>query len=586
MSGLTLTNPSGTISVVTGGTPQIQQAPPAQPLVTLTQVLPQTSVTPDIINWNDIQGKPNFGTASLRDVPAAGDASLIQVVLGSDTRMTGPRQTNSTLITDATVVGKALLTAVSQFAARGSLGFSALGETIVTAANPLAVRNAIGLGTIATQNSNAVTITGGTITGITDLAVADGGTGASTAGAARTNLGSGATGDALFVANTAAVARPLVGLLATAPSTLGNNLLIASDVAAALALLSVPAQPTYRNFCYNGDMFLNQLQTGPLTTSGVYFADGWNTTNGPTNLRLTNGQSTANPAPGFPFSLLSTVTSTGAILAAEIFSHQYSIEGTHFRFMGWGAAGAQSLTISLKVRSSIPGTYALAVRNFAGNRSYVTPLVVNVANTWEDKTFVIPGDTGGTWVTGAAGAVAISIGMAIGTTFQTGTPNTWLAGNFLGLTGQTLLTSQINTSTFQITGFQPEPGVVATPFERLPFEVNLPRAMRYFQKSWPYPTANGAAGDISNAYRCLAINANDIIVLSPFPVEFMATPAITIYQPTTGVASTLRRIDSGASVGLSSGMTTGTRAMYSAQATGAVSVGVMYDFQWSGGNRI
>lgn len=44
------------------------------------------------------------------------------------------------------------------------------------------VRTAItnlNLGTISTQNSNAVTITGGTITGITDLAVADGGTGAS-----------------------------------------------------------------------------------------------------------------------------------------------------------------------------------------------------------------------------------------------------------------------------------------------------------------------------------------------------------------------------------------------------------------------
>ena len=45
------------------------------------------------------------------------------------------------------------------------------------------------LGTMASQNANNVTITGGSITGITDLAVADGGTGASSASAARTNLG-------------------------------------------------------------------------------------------------------------------------------------------------------------------------------------------------------------------------------------------------------------------------------------------------------------------------------------------------------------------------------------------------------------
>ena len=45
-----------------------------------------------------------------------------------------------------------------------------------------------GLGTMAEQAANNVSITGGSITGITDLAVADGGTGASTAANARVNL--------------------------------------------------------------------------------------------------------------------------------------------------------------------------------------------------------------------------------------------------------------------------------------------------------------------------------------------------------------------------------------------------------------
>jgi hypothetical protein len=52
-------------------------------------------------------------------------------------------------------------------------------------------RTSLGLGSIATQASNSVSITGGSITGITDLAVADGGTGASDAAGARTNLGLG-----------------------------------------------------------------------------------------------------------------------------------------------------------------------------------------------------------------------------------------------------------------------------------------------------------------------------------------------------------------------------------------------------------
>lgn len=52
-------------------------------------------------------------------------------------------------------------------------------------------RTSLGLGTMATQNAASVTITGGSISGITDLAVADGGTGASDAATARTNLGLG-----------------------------------------------------------------------------------------------------------------------------------------------------------------------------------------------------------------------------------------------------------------------------------------------------------------------------------------------------------------------------------------------------------
>jgi hypothetical protein len=51
------------------------------------------------------------------------------------------------------------------------------------------------LGTMSQQNSNSVTITGGSVSGIVPLALFDGGTGAATAAGARTNLGlaSGAT---------------------------------------------------------------------------------------------------------------------------------------------------------------------------------------------------------------------------------------------------------------------------------------------------------------------------------------------------------------------------------------------------------
>jgi len=63
------------------------------------------------------------------------------------------------------------------------------GRTLIANTSAADARSDLSLGSIATQNSNSVTLTGGTITGITDLAVADGGTGASNAADARTNLG-------------------------------------------------------------------------------------------------------------------------------------------------------------------------------------------------------------------------------------------------------------------------------------------------------------------------------------------------------------------------------------------------------------
>lgn len=71
-----------------------------------------------------------------------------------------------------------------------------------------AVTTATGsLGTMSTQNANNVSITGGTITGITDLAVADGGTGRST-----------------LTANAVLVGNGTSGINSVSPSTSGNFL--------------------------------------------------------------------------------------------------------------------------------------------------------------------------------------------------------------------------------------------------------------------------------------------------------------------------------------------------------------------------
>lgn len=80
---------------------------------------------------------------------------------------------------------------------------TAAGRALIDDADASAQRTTLGLGTIATQAANSVSITGGSITGITDLVVADGGTGVSTMTTAYAPVCAGTTATgALQVAST------------------------------------------------------------------------------------------------------------------------------------------------------------------------------------------------------------------------------------------------------------------------------------------------------------------------------------------------------------------------------------------------
>jgi len=97
--------------------------------------------------------------------------------------------------------------------------------------------SASGLGTLASQNANAVNITGGTIVGITDLAVADGGTGASTGPLALTALG-------VKRATTAAYAGGGTSNAFTATGLASTDIVVATILASTNSVAITKAVPT------------------------------------------------------------------------------------------------------------------------------------------------------------------------------------------------------------------------------------------------------------------------------------------------------------------------------------------------------
>ncbi len=217
--------------------------------------------------------RTNLGLAIGTDVQAF-DAGLLSIA-GLTTladRSIYTTASDTYAVYTLTAAGRAILDDADAAAQRTTLGlgngatttFSAFALTLADDADAAASRTTLGLGTIATQNANNVAITGGSVAGITDLAVADGGTGASDAGTARTNLGlgtaatvntgtSGATIPLLNAANT-------FGLAQTFPSGISAQSIELTDTTA-----------TFIDFKNDGaaDFHARILVSGGTGTSGV-----------------------------------------------------------------------------------------------------------------------------------------------------------------------------------------------------------------------------------------------------------------------------------------------------------------------------
>jgi hypothetical protein len=233
-----------------------------------------------------------------------------------------------------------------------------------------------------------------------------------------------------------------------------------------------------RNRIINGNMLIDQRNAGASVTAndGVFPVDRFKFSMTQSS-KGTSQQSTTAPT-GFISSLLFTSSAATSVGASDQFAIVQNIEGLNVADLGWGSASALSVTLSFWVRSSLTGTFGGALQNSAANRSYPFSYTISAANTWEQKSVTIAGDTSGTWLTTNGIGLRVFLSLGMGSTYS-GTSGAWAATNYQSVTGAVSVVGT-NGATFYITGVQLEVGTKATPYEMQIYSDQLAQCQRYY----------------------------------------------------------------------------------------------------------
>ncbi len=237
-----------------------------------------------------------------------------------------------------------------------------------------------------------------------------------------------------------------------------------------------------RNRIINGDMRIDQRNAGAsATTYDVYSLDRWYINNNTGASRFSWQQNAGSVTPPTGFTNYLGVTSSGAysVTATNVIGIRQPIEGFNVSDLGWGTANAKTVTLSFWVRSSLTGTFGGSLLNGAQNRAYPFSYTISSANTWEQKSITVAGDTTGTWLTTNGRGLIVGLGLGNGSTFS-GTAGAWTAGQIYSPTGATSVVGT-NGATWYVTGVQLEVGSSATGFEYRQYGTEFALCQRYLQ---------------------------------------------------------------------------------------------------------
>jgi hypothetical protein len=327
------------------------------------------------------------------------------------------------------------------------------------------------------------------------------------------------------------------------------------------------------NRIINGAMMIDQRNAGAsvtLTGGNTYPVDRFVGQNNNSNSAVVTSQQSTTVPTGFKNSVVATVTTGGAVAASDRTFLAQFIEGYNIADLGFGTASASTVTLSFWVRSSVTGTFGGSLSNSAVNRAYPFTYTISAANTWEQKSVTVAGDTSGTWLTDNGVGLRVYFALGVGTDRQ-GTAGVWGSADYRSATGATNIVTTTG-ATFYITGVQLEKGSTATSFDYRPYGTELALCERYYQyigggsstSTEILSGANGSARVRGSGILPTTMRASPTVTLSGTPIFYLygagSTPTYSTILLATGTTFGLTNylFDFNTSGGMTAGDVVGT----------------------------